>query len=130
MNIVIIYAVSWIGMVILAIVNGAIREKVYGPFMDELPAHQISTLIGLILFGLYIWILAGVFRIQSSRQALLIGGMWLMMTIFFEFGFGHFLLGHPWGKLFHDYNLFKGRLWSLVLVWTALAPYLFYRVRS
>jgi len=117
-------------MVILAIVNGAIREKVYGPFMDELPAHQLSTLIVLMLFGLYVWLLTGVCRIQSSRQALLIGGLWLMMTILFEFGFGHFLLGHPWGKLFHDYNLLKGRLWSLVLLWTALAPYLFYRVRS
>ncbi|MDY6953749.1 MAG: hypothetical protein SWE60_19755 [Thermodesulfobacteriota bacterium] len=52
------------------------------------------------------------------------------MTILFEFLLGHFLLGHSWGRLFHDYNLLKGRLWSLLLVWTALAPYLFYRVRS
>lgn len=125
-----IYAVSWIGMVILAILNGAVREKIYGPFMRELSAHQLSTGIGLVLFGWYIWRLTGIYRIDSATHAVLIGGMWLVMTILFEFIFGHFVMGHPWGKLFHDYNFLKGRMWLLVLIWTAVAPYLFFRVRS
>ena len=116
-------------MVILAILNGTIREKAYGNLMDELTAHQLSTLAGLILFGVYIWTLTGLFRIESSRQALLIGSIWLLMTVVFEFVFGHYVMGHSWGKLFHDYNLFKGRVWSLVLIWTAVAPYVFYRIR-
>jgi hypothetical protein len=130
MTILAIYALSWIGMVILAILNGAVREKTYGPFMRELSAHQLSTLIGLILFGLYIWVLTGIYRIESSSQAFVIGGMWLIMTILFEFIFGHFVMGHPWRKLFHDYNIVKGRVWLLVLIWTAVAPYVCYRVRS
>jgi hypothetical protein len=124
------YAVSWIGMVILAILNGAVREKIYGPSMQELSAHQLSTFIGLILFGFYIWTLTGIYRIQSSSQAFVIGGMWLIMTILFEFIFGHFIMRHPYRKLFHDYNLLKGRIWLLVLIWMAVAPYVFYRVRS
>lgn len=130
MKIVLIYGASWIGMVILAILNGVIREKAYGQFMHELSAHQLSTLIGLILFGVYIWVLTGIFLIESSRQAFVIGGMWLTMTIVFEFGFGHYVMGHPWRKLFHDYNLLEGRVWTLVLIWTAVSPYLFYRIRS
>jgi hypothetical protein len=130
MKIVQIYAVSWIGLVILAIANAAIREKAYGQFMHELSAHQLSTFIGLILFGVYIWVLTGVCPIESSRQAFVIGGMWLMMTIVFEFVFGHYVMGHPWSKLFQDYNLLEGRVWSLVLIWTAVAPYVFYRIRS
>jgi hypothetical protein len=125
-----LYAVGWIGLVILAILNGAVREKIYGPFMRELSAHQLSTFIGLILFALYIWTLTGIYRIGSSSQALAIGGMWFMMTILFEFIFGHFIMGHPWSKLFQDYNLLKGRVWLLVLIWTAVAPYVFYRVWS
>jgi hypothetical protein len=116
-------------MVILAILNGAIREKAYGQFMRELSAHQLSSFTGLVLFGVYIWVLTGLFRIESSRQALLIGGMWLIMTVVFEFIFGHFVMGHPLNKLFNDYNILKGRVWSLVLIWTAVAPYLFYRIR-
>jgi hypothetical protein len=130
MKIVMIYAVGWVGMMILAILNGIIREKVYGQFMHELSAHQVSTFIVIVLFGIYIWILSGVFPIESPKQAVIIGGMWLIMTVVFEFGFGHYLMGHPWSKLFHDYNLLKGRVWLLVLVWTFISPYVFYRIRS
>jgi hypothetical protein len=130
MNTLTIYAVSWIGMVVLAILNGAVREKIYGPFMRELSAHQLSTFIALVIFGLYIWALTGIYRIETSIQAFLIGGMWFIMTILFEFIFGHFVMRHPWSKLFHDYNLLKGRVWVLVLIWTAIAPYVFYQVRS
>ncbi len=130
MKIVLIYAASWLGLVILAILNGAIREKAYGPFMRELPAHQLSTFIGLILFGGYIWTITGVFPIESSRQAIVIGAMWLIMTVVFEFVFGHYVIGHPWRRLLQDYNLLEGRVWSLVLLWTAVAPYVCFRIRS
>ena len=124
------YALSWIGMVAIAILNGAIREKAYGPFMGELPAHQLSTFIIILLFGAYIWVLTGTYPIESPTQALIIGVMWLVMTVIFEFVFGHFVMGHLWSGLLQDYNLFKGRVWSLVLIWASVAPYLFYRIRS
>ncbi len=54
MKIILIYAASWMGMVILTVLNGAIREKVYGQLMRELSAHQSSTFIALILLGAYI----------------------------------------------------------------------------
>ena len=124
------YVLSWIGMVAIAILNGAIREKAYGPFMGELSAHQLSTFIIILLFGAYIWVLTGTYPIESPTQALIIGVMWLVMTVIFEFVFGHFVMGHPWSRLLQDYNLFKGRVWSLVLIWASVAPYLFYRIRS
>ena len=129
MKIIMLYAISWVGMVILAILNGIIREKTYAHCMRELSAHQLSTFIFIILIGLYVWFLTGILKIESSKQALLIGGMWLVMTVVFEFGFGHYVMGHTWSKLVNDYNIFKGRVWSLVLAWTAIAPYLFFRIR-
>jgi hypothetical protein len=125
-----VYAFCWTGMVVLAIINGGLREKGYGPHMGELGAHQLSTVIAIAVFGLYIWTLTGIFTIASPGQAAAIGGMWLAMTVLFEFGFGHFVMKHPWRRLFHDYNLCRGRLWLLLLVWTAIAPYVFFRTRS
>ncbi|MFZ5569845.1 MAG: hypothetical protein ACOZF0_05550 [Thermodesulfobacteriota bacterium] len=124
------YAAAWVGMIPLAIVNGVIREKAYGKFMDELTAHQVSTVIAIGLFGIYIWVLTGIRRLESSGQALAVGGLWLVMTMAFEFGFGHYVMGHSWSRLLHDYNLFRGRVWSLVLVWMTVAPYLYYRIRG
>jgi hypothetical protein len=64
-----IYASCWIGMVVIAILNGAIREKVYGKFISELAAHQLSTIVGLVLFGIYIWIITGIFPIESAKTS-------------------------------------------------------------
>ena len=130
MEIVLKYTICWIGLVIIAIVNGALREKVYGKFMDELTAHQLSTVIGIVLFSVYIMILSLTWKIESSGQALAIGGIWLALTVAFELFFGHYVIGHSWRRLFQDYNLLKGRLWILVLMWTAIAPYTFYKLQS
>jgi len=130
MKTIFIYAACWIGMVAIGILNGIMRENLYGQFMHELSAHQLSTLIGFVLFGVYIWFLTGLIQIESAKHALIIGAMWLALTVVFEFVFGHYIIGHTWGKLFQDYNLVKGRVWSLILIWISIAPYIFYRIRS
>ncbi|MEW6771269.1 MAG: hypothetical protein AB1330_07745 [Bacillota bacterium] len=122
------YTIAWLPMVVIAIVNGAIREAGYKKFLGEPRAHQVSTVTGIALFGLYIWALSLWWRIESPVQAVLIGLIWLVLTVAFEFGFGYFVMGHSWSRLLHDYNLLKGRLWVLVLLWVAIAPYAFYRL--
>lgn len=124
-----VYAAAWFGLAVLAVLNGILRVDGYGRFMGELAAHQISTLVAILVLGALIWFLTGWVRIQSPAQAVAIGLMWLVMTVLFEFGFGHFAAGHSWSKLLADYNLLKGRLWPLLLVWIAAAPSVFVRLR-
>jgi hypothetical protein len=114
-------------MVIIAIANGAVRQAWYGLYLGELPAHQLSTCIALVLFGLYIWISLRFFPPNSAAQAWAIGFLWLSLTVAFEFLFGHYLAGHSWSRLVQDYNLFAGRVWVLILLWVTVSPYLFYR---
>ena len=125
-----IYLAAWLGLVILAILNGMLRVSGYGVYVSELGAHQLSTLIGICLFGLYFWALSRICPLVSAKQALTVGTIWLILTISFEFLFGHFVMGHSWSKLFADYNILKGRLWILILLWTFLGPYLFYKIRN
>jgi hypothetical protein len=125
-----IYVLAWIPMVFIAILNGMLREFTYGKSLPEMRAHQISTIIAIVLFGIYIWILTGIWRIEAIDQAIAIGFIWLVMTVAFEFLFGHYAAGHSWQRLLNDYNLLAGRLWSLVLVWIITAPILFYYLRS
>lgn len=54
------------------------------------------------------WLLSNYLAIQSAGQAIGIGLMWLAMTVVFEFGFGHFIVGNPWSRLLHDYNVLYG----------------------
>jgi hypothetical protein len=122
------YAAAWLLMPIIGIINGTIRQYGYTKALGELRAHQVSTLTGLVLFGLYIWALTLLWKIRSSAEAIAIGLIWLILTVSFEFLFGHYVMKHRWSRLLHDYNIFEGRLWVLVLVWITAAPYLFYRL--
>jgi len=116
-------------MPFIGIINGTIRALVYQKHLGELSAHQISTGTGILLFGLYVWLISARWRIQSACQAFIIGQIWLGLTCAFEFLFGHYVMKHPWSRLLHDYNVLEGRLWILVLIFIAIAPYLVFRVR-
>ena len=83
----------------------------------------------IILIGLFVWLITRRWGFASPGQAIIVGVLWLALTVAFEFLFGHYIAGHPWARLLHDYNLIRGRLWILVLLWTALAPYVFHRLR-
>ena len=116
------YTLLWLGLAALGVLNGTLRNYLYTDLLRELRAHQASTVTLVILIGVYVWVFNLFWRIPSPGQALLIGLIWLVLTIAFEFGFGHYVVGHPWEKLLHDYNLFEGRIWILVPLWTLLAP--------
>jgi hypothetical protein len=124
------YIIAWMVMPFIGIVNAVIRESTYKKYVSELLAHQISTVTGILLFGFYIWILSLRWKIQSASQAVIIGIIWLVFTIGFEFLFGHYVMKNPWSRLFHDYNILEGRIWILVLVWITIAPLIFYKLHS
>ncbi|MGB5236132.1 MAG: hypothetical protein WBM43_12890 [Flavobacteriaceae bacterium] len=124
------YSLGWLCLVFMAIANGLFREKFFANRLKELQAHQASTATLIILFGVFIWILFRIWKPVSAQQTIKIGLLWLVLTIAFEFLFGHYVAGHSWGRLFNDYDIFAGRLWILVLIWVSLAPYLFYRLQK
>jgi hypothetical protein len=119
------YILAWIPMIAIGIINGIVRESTYGNYLSELRAHQVSTMIGVLLFSGYIWLITRWWSLESPRQAIVIGLVWLGLTIAFEFTFGHFIAGQSWNRLLSDYNILAGRVWLLVLIWIAIAPWLF-----
>jgi hypothetical protein len=120
------YLILWVPMLLFAIANGALRDLVYKKYTGELAANQISTVTLMILFGCYIGYIIHRFPPSSESKALIIGFIWLVLTLGFEFGFGRWR-GNSWAKLFADYNLFEGRIWLLIPIFVAIAPYLFYK---
>jgi len=75
------YALLWLGLPFIGILNGTIRELFYTNALGELFAHQLSSFIAVLLISVYVWIL-------------------------------------------------EGRCWSIVVFWTAAAPFIVYRVRE
>ena len=129
MSVFIKYLLLWFPMLFIAILNGTLREFVFRKFTGELTAHQLSTITLLLFFSIYIHFVVTKIPPGSSLNALLIGLLWVVLTLLFEFGFGRYR-GNSWETLLHDYNLVKGRIWLLIPVWVAIAPYLFYKLRN
>jgi hypothetical protein len=123
------YTLARLILMVAAIINGVIREAVYKNSLGDLRAHQLSTLTGIILFGVIVWGLSRLWPLPSAKQTWTVGFIWLAMTLAFEFLFGHFVAGHSWSKLLQDYNIFAGRLWPLILLWVTIAPYVFYKFK-
>ncbi len=112
----------WIAMLIIASVNGALRQAVLIPAVGDVAGRAISTLMLAALIALLTWATIGWIGPQSSAHAGLIGAMWVMLTLAVEFLAGHYLFGTPWPALLEDYNVLRGRIWILVLIVTAIAP--------
>ena len=120
------YILAWIGLLVIAVANGALRQATFAKVMPELRAHQLSTFVGSVFIGLFVWVVIRSWPPSSSAQALLIGFIWLLLAIAFESIMGLVLAHRPWPQVLHDYNLMAGRVWVLFLVWLALAPWVFY----
>ncbi len=124
------YLFFWLILAVVAIANGVLRQATYGRHMSDLAAHQLSTLTGILLTGGVVWALNRFRPIHSANAAWIIGVCWLLMTVVFEFGFGHYVAGHSWSRLCADYNLLEGRVWSLFLAWITVLPYVTWRLSN
>jgi hypothetical protein len=115
-------AAAWLVILAAMAANGLLRGLVLQPHLGEHHARQVSSILGACL----VVTLAGVFvrRLPDpARSPLLgVGLLWGLLTVAFEFGFGHYVSGLPWSALLADYDVAAGRLWPLVLLATLLAP--------
>jgi hypothetical protein len=123
--------VTWVLMIPIAILNGGFRQAVLVPAVGDLRGHQLSVLTGSAAF------LALVYAMlhrdaprYTDRWLLGLGGIWVAATILFEFVFGHWVMGHAWTHLLADYNIFAGRLWTVVLASVGIAPLLVKRLAT
>jgi hypothetical protein len=112
----------WLGMLLAAFLNGALRELFIVRLVREQVGHVISvvTLSGAI-FGLaYLFVSAQ--RPLPASILFQIGLFWLVLSLLFEVGFFHYAMHEPWEKLLADYNLFRGRLLIVVWLTTLFSP--------
>jgi len=127
---VIVTIVAWFLFMVLAIINAGIRNGVYKPVVGDLAAHQISSVIFMAVILVLTYAILRFSNLGlSDSEAFFMGTIWLISTIMFEFIAGHYVFGNPWEKLLADYNLFEGRIWSLVLLTILLAPYIANKLR-
>jgi hypothetical protein len=115
----------WVLLVVLAILNGLVREAVVSPRVGSAAGHVVSSILLAGLIALTAWLSIPWIAPGTARRA-----WWLSLTVAFEFLAGHYAFGHPWPRLLADYNVLRGRVWLLVLATTFVAPAWAWRARA
>lgn len=114
----------WVILGVLAVANGSLREFGIKKFIGEPWAHHISVVTGIIIIFLATLIFFKIFKsLFSLKDAIIIGLCWLILTVAFEFLFGHYVSGLSWDELVRQHDILSGNLWLLVLAAIGLSPW-------
>ena len=112
----------WLVLILAEIVHGILRAIALVPLVGEFRSNQIGVFSGsaIILVIAYFsirWIGA-----KRVSELLLVGLIWLALTVTFEVLFGQFVAGLSWERIASDYNLMNGGLMPLGLLVLFLSP--------
>lgn len=108
--------IVWLGIVLLAFFNGGFREVLIVPRLGArwgslISSLMLSTAVIVVAFLSVQWIAPA-----SLGEVVVAGGLWVALTLAFEFLFGHYVFKNPWEKVLADYDMTAGRAWPIVLV--------------
>lgn len=119
----------WMAFMLAETAHGVVRELFIAPEIGALRARQIGIPVGCVLVFAVAWFAGRWMGANTRRQQLIVGGLWVVLTIAFEIGIG-FAIGAPWEQITADLDLTKGGLMSLGLVFMFVTPMLVGRSHS
>ncbi len=108
------YLAIWVVFLILAIFNGGVRDFLIKPVLGEFRSQQVSAVTAIGLFAIVTWIAHRVWPIESAGMAILIGALWMGMTVIFEVGMVVWIAKKPLSAVREQYDILSGNLWMLV----------------
>ena len=120
----------WLALIVAEIAHGILRAILLVPLVGEFRSNQIGVFTGsgIILLIAYLsirWIGA-----TSRSDLLMVGAIWLALTVAFEVCFGLLVVGLPWERIASDYNLLNGGLMPLGLLVLFFSPMIAARLRK
>lgn len=120
----------WLIIVIAAIINGVIREKLMVPMVGLETALPLSGITLSIFILLISFTSVSFIGAKETKTFLAIGVLWLVLTLSFEFLFGHYVVGKPWEEIIQVFSMKKGDLFIVVLFVTVISPWVTAKIRG
>jgi len=129
-RIVIRSSANWLLIIVAEIVHGILRAIALVPFVGEFRSNQIgvftgSAIILVIAYPTIRWIGA-----KRPVELLLVGFIWLVLTVAFEILFGRLVMGLDWEKIFAGYNIAQGGFMPLGLLILLFSPMIALKLRE
>jgi magnesium-transporting ATPase (P-type) len=119
----------WFVLLAVEFTHGALRVIFLVPRVGDFPSRQIGVFTGSLLIFVVVYLFAPWFGHLETRALLAIGFVWLVLTVLFEFAMGIFLFHFPLRRILEDFNIAKGGLFPLALLFLFFSPLLVARLR-
>ena len=120
----------WFVIALLAIANGLFRESLLVPNFGQSMALPVSGMLLSLIVFIVTYLSFTLFGKHNNAAYFLIGVQWVLMTLSFEFLFGHYMMGKSWSEILHVFNIMKGNLFSIVLIVSLLSPLLVAKIKG
>lgn len=114
----------WLLIVVAAIINGVLREKLIAPLVGIELALPISGIVLSAVIFLFSLMSVPFIGSLEGKVFLLIGIYWVLLTLSFEFLFGHYVVGKSWAEIMRVFDIQNGDLFIVVLFVTAFSPWI------
>jgi len=119
----------WFVLLFVEFAHGTLRVLFLVPRVGDFNSRQIGVFTGSLLLFVIIYLFAPWFGHLPKRALLAIGFVWLVLTVLFEFAAGLFLFHFPLQRILEDFNIAKGGLFPLALLFLFFSPLLAARLR-
>jgi hypothetical protein len=111
-------------------IHGIARSILLVPFTGDLAARQIGVGIGSILILVIAFLASNWIETENLSQLLIIGAMWAILTLIFEFLLGHFVLGLTMDGILSDYDVTRGGFMIIGMLIFTLSPAIAHFLRN
>ncbi len=118
---------AWLMIVAAETLHGTIRQLFIAPAVGDLPARQIGVAIGSAIIFVIALLTIRWIGSKTIKQQFIVGLLWVVLIILFEFGLGS-ALGYSRERMLSDYNLMQGGYMGLGLLFMLISPAMAARV--
>ena len=93
-------------------------------------ALPLSGILLTALVFLITLMFISVIGYSESKVYILVGFLWVALTLSFEFLFGHYVVGKSWQEIIKIFNMLRGDLFIVVLFISAISPWTAAKLRG
>lgn len=123
----------WLLLMFAETIHGTARVFLLVPLVGDFRARQIAVFTGALLIFLITAPLIRWMNPLTTRQCLLSGALWVLLTVCFEVGLGFWVFQMPMSRIAEDYNPLEGGLMPvglLLMFFTPLAAARWRKIQS
>lgn len=115
----------WLLIMLAETIHGVARTILLVPLVGDLKSRQIGVFTGSLLILAITLMFVRWLKASKAAHFLLVGIMWVSLTIGFEMMLGRVVMDLSWERILADYDLSGGGLMPIGLLVMFVAPLVF-----